>query len=133
MCNFSFNGFILFQLSPSVSTFIHSVPFEPATDNRTNFNSDRAFHTFKKQRYRFCNHLCRYHANNTPMYHVSDKKRALLSYFTPRVVEQNCKCLTKCFLTLFHRDIFYEVLREWEDFHKEPSWSFDAALSSKIR
>lgn len=37
------------------------------------------------------------------------------------------------FLTLFHRDIFYEVLREWEDFHKEPSWSFDAALSSKIR
>ncbi|XP_011613474.2 codanin-1 [Takifugu rubripes] len=68
------------KLSPSVSTFIHSVPFEPATDNRTNFNSDRAFHTFKKQ-----------------------------------------------------RDIFYEVLREWEDFHKEPSWSFDAALSSKIR
>lgn len=37
-------------------------------------------------------------------------------------------------LTLFIlRDIFYEVLREWEDFHKEPSWSFDAALSSKIR
>lgn len=25
------------------------------------------------------------------------------------------------------------MLREWEDFHKEPSWSFDAALSSKIR
>uniref|UniRef100_H3DPL6 Codanin 1 n=1 Tax=Tetraodon nigroviridis TaxID=99883 RepID=H3DPL6_TETNG len=68
------------KLSPSVSTFIHSVPFEPATDNRSNFSSDRAFHTFKKQ-----------------------------------------------------RDIFYEVLREWEDFHKEPSWSFDVALSSKIR
>lgn len=50
----SFKGFILFQLSPSVSTFIHSVPFEPATDNRANFNSDRAFHTFKKQRCRFC-------------------------------------------------------------------------------
>lgn len=52
MCNlFSSNGFILSQLSPSGSTFIHSVPFEPATDNRSNFNSDRAFHTFKKQRY----------------------------------------------------------------------------------
>uniref|UniRef100_A0A3B4AD38 Codanin-1 C-terminal domain-containing protein n=1 Tax=Periophthalmus magnuspinnatus TaxID=409849 RepID=A0A3B4AD38_9GOBI len=38
------------KLSPSVSTFIHSVPFEPATDNRSNFGSDKAFHTFKKQR-----------------------------------------------------------------------------------
>ncbi|XP_070698902.1 codanin-1 [Pempheris klunzingeri] len=68
------------KLSPSVSTFIHSVPFQPATDNRSNFNSDKAFHTFKKQ-----------------------------------------------------RDIFYEVLREWEDFHKEPGWNFDAALGSRIR
>ncbi|KAM9842817.1 codanin-1 [Aulostomus maculatus] len=68
------------KLSPSVSTFIHSVPFEPATDNRSNFSSDRAFHTFKKQ-----------------------------------------------------RDIFYEVLREWEDFHKEPGWNFDAALGNRIR
>jgi len=39
------------QLSPSVSTFIHSVSFQPATDNRSNFISDKAFHTFKKQRY----------------------------------------------------------------------------------
>lgn len=31
------------------------------------------------------------------------------------------------------RDIFYEVLREWDDFHKEPGWSFDAALGSRIR
>ncbi|XP_041809480.1 codanin-1 [Chelmon rostratus] len=68
------------KLSPSVSTFIHSVPFQPATDNRSNFSSDKAFHTFKKQ-----------------------------------------------------RDIFYEVLREWEDFHKEPGWNFDAALGSRIR
>ncbi|XP_015259118.1 PREDICTED: codanin-1 isoform X1 [Cyprinodon variegatus] len=68
------------KLSPSVSTFIHSVPFQPATDNRSNFGSDKAFHTFKKQ-----------------------------------------------------RDIFYEVLREWEDLHKEPSWNFDAALGPKIR
>ncbi|XP_074548821.1 codanin-1 [Halichoeres trimaculatus] len=68
------------KLSPSVSTFIHSVPFQPATDNRSNFSSDKAFHTFKKQ-----------------------------------------------------RDIFYEVLREWEDFHKEPGWSFDSALGSRIR
>ncbi|XP_023127800.2 codanin-1 isoform X1 [Amphiprion ocellaris] len=68
------------KLSPSGSTFIHSVPFQPATDNRSNFGSDKAFHTFKKQ-----------------------------------------------------RDIFYEVLREWEDFHKEPGWNFDAALGSRIR
>ncbi|KAK9533940.1 hypothetical protein VZT92_009026 [Zoarces viviparus] len=68
------------KLSPSVSTFIHSVPFQPATDNRSNFSSDKAFHTFKKQ-----------------------------------------------------RDIFYEVLREWEDFHKEQRWNFDAALGSRIR
>ncbi|XP_008397384.1 codanin-1 isoform X1 [Poecilia reticulata] len=38
------------KLSPSASTFIHSVPFQPATDNRSNFGSDKAFHTFKKQR-----------------------------------------------------------------------------------
>ncbi|KAG7237992.1 hypothetical protein INR49_031346 [Caranx melampygus] len=63
------------KLSPSVSTFIHSVPFRPATDNRSNFGSDKAFHTFKKQ-----------------------------------------------------RDVFYEVLREWEDFHMEPGWNFDVAL-----
>ncbi|KAF7665801.1 hypothetical protein LDENG_00131560 [Lucifuga dentata] len=68
------------KLSPSVSTFIHSVPFQPATDNRSNFSSDKAFHTFKKQ-----------------------------------------------------RDIFYEVLREWEDFHKEPGWNFDAVVGSRIR
>ncbi|MEQ2220474.1 hypothetical protein ILYODFUR_005852 [Ilyodon furcidens] len=68
------------KLSPSASTFIHSVPFQPATDNRSNFGSDKAFHTFKKQ-----------------------------------------------------RDIFYEVLREWEDLHKEPGWNFDAALGTKIR
>jgi len=34
----------------------------------------------------------------------------------------------------FHfRDIFYEVLREWEDFHKEPGWDFEAALGSRVR
>lgn len=31
------------------------------------------------------------------------------------------------------RDIFYELLREWEDFHKEPGWNFDAALGGRIR
>uniref|UniRef100_A0A3P9IDF1 Codanin 1 n=1 Tax=Oryzias latipes TaxID=8090 RepID=A0A3P9IDF1_ORYLA len=68
------------KLSPSVSTFIHSVPFQPDTDNRSNFGNDRAFHTFKKQ-----------------------------------------------------RDVFYEVLREWEDFHNEPGWSFEASLGGRIR
>lgn len=33
----------------------------------------------------------------------------------------------------FPRDIFYEVLREWEDFHKEQGWNFDAALGRRIR
>uniref|UniRef100_A0A8B9RBJ6 Codanin 1 n=1 Tax=Astyanax mexicanus TaxID=7994 RepID=A0A8B9RBJ6_ASTMX len=61
-------------------TFIHSVPFQPATDNRTNFSSDKAFHIFKKQ-----------------------------------------------------RDIFYELLREWEDYHKEPGWEFEAALGNRVR
>ncbi|XP_071221517.1 codanin-1 [Salvelinus alpinus] len=68
------------KISPSVDTFIHSVPFQPATDNRSNFSSDKAFHTFKKQ-----------------------------------------------------RDIFYEVLREWEDFHKEPRWEFEVELGSRVR
>ncbi|KAM3870947.1 LOW QUALITY PROTEIN: codanin-1 [Diretmus argenteus] len=67
------------KLSPSSSTFIHSVPFQPATDNRSNFNSDKAFHTFKKQ-----------------------------------------------------RDVFYEVLREWEDCHEKSGWTFDV-LGSRIR
>ncbi|CAL8284487.1 unnamed protein product [Lota lota] len=68
------------KLSPSASPFIYSVPFQPATDNRSNFSSDKAFHTFKKQ-----------------------------------------------------RDIFYEVLREWQDFHKEPGWNFEAALGGRVR
>uniref|UniRef100_A0A673I3L5 Codanin-1 C-terminal domain-containing protein n=1 Tax=Sinocyclocheilus rhinocerous TaxID=307959 RepID=A0A673I3L5_9TELE len=38
------------KVLPSPPLFIHSVPFQPATDNRSNFSSDRAFHTFKKQR-----------------------------------------------------------------------------------
>uniref|UniRef100_A0A671LBT2 Codanin-1 C-terminal domain-containing protein n=1 Tax=Sinocyclocheilus anshuiensis TaxID=1608454 RepID=A0A671LBT2_9TELE len=38
------------KVLPSPPLFVHSVPFQPATDNRSNFSSDRAFHTFKKQR-----------------------------------------------------------------------------------
>ncbi|XP_041534719.1 codanin-1 isoform X1 [Microtus oregoni] len=57
-----------------------AVSFQPETDNRANFSSDRAFHTFKKQ-----------------------------------------------------RDVFYEVLREWEDHHEEPSWDFEKGLGSRIR
>lgn len=38
------------QVSPSLPAFIHSVPFQPATDNRSNFSCDKAFHIFKKQR-----------------------------------------------------------------------------------
>lgn len=36
-------------------------------------------------------------------------------------------------MVIYLRDIFYEVLREWEDFHKQPGWSFDSALGSRIR
>ncbi|XP_051677999.1 codanin-1 isoform X3 [Oryctolagus cuniculus] len=57
-----------------------AVSFQPETDNRANFSSDRAFHTFKKQ-----------------------------------------------------RDVFYEVLREWEDHHEEPGWDFEKGLGSRIR
>ncbi|NXD79460.1 CDAN1 protein, partial [Halcyon senegalensis] len=59
---------------------IQSVSFQPETDNRSNFPSDRAFHIFKKQ-----------------------------------------------------RDIFYELLREWEDNHEKSGWDFERVLGNKIR
>ncbi|POI35554.1 hypothetical protein CIB84_000694 [Bambusicola thoracicus] len=59
---------------------VQSVSFQPETDNRSNFPSDRAFHIFKKQ-----------------------------------------------------RDIFYELLREWEDNHEKPGWDFERVLGSRIR
>ncbi|NXL00492.1 CDAN1 protein, partial [Mesembrinibis cayennensis] len=59
---------------------VQSVSFQPETDNRSNFPSDRAFHIFKKQ-----------------------------------------------------RDIFYELLREWEDNHEKTGWDFERVLGSKIR
>ncbi|KAJ8340940.1 hypothetical protein SKAU_G00332310 [Synaphobranchus kaupii] len=68
------------KVSPTMPPFIQSVPFQPATDNRSNFSSDRAFHTFKKQ-----------------------------------------------------RDIFYELLREWDDSHREPGWDFERALGGRVR
>lgn len=68
------------KVPPSPPLFVHSVPFQPATDNRSNFSSDKAFHTFKKQ-----------------------------------------------------RDVFYGLLREWEDSHKEPGWDFEAALGNRVR
>ncbi|XP_066530823.1 codanin-1 [Hoplias malabaricus] len=68
------------NVHPDPTTFIHSVPFQPATDNRTNFSNDKAFHIFKKQ-----------------------------------------------------RDIFYELLREWEDYHTEPGWEFEAAIGHRVR
>ncbi|KAG9336800.1 hypothetical protein JZ751_003148 [Albula glossodonta] len=68
------------KVSPTLPPFIQSVSFQPSTDNRSNFSSDRAFHTFKKQ-----------------------------------------------------RDIFYELLREWEDSHQEPGWDFERVLGSRVR
>ncbi|MBN3296133.1 CDAN1 protein, partial [Amia calva] len=68
------------KVSPTLPPSIQSVSFQPATDNRSNFSNDKAFHTFKKQ-----------------------------------------------------RDIFYELLREWEDCHKEPGWDFERVLGIRIR
>uniref|UniRef100_A0A8C4UPT1 Codanin-1 C-terminal domain-containing protein n=1 Tax=Falco tinnunculus TaxID=100819 RepID=A0A8C4UPT1_FALTI len=59
---------------------VQSVSFQPETDNRSNFPSDRAFHIFKKQ-----------------------------------------------------RDIFYELLREWEDNHEKTGWNFEGVLGNKVR
>ncbi|XP_078262327.1 codanin-1 [Rhinoraja longicauda] len=68
------------QVSPAVPSVIQSVPFEPETDNRSNFTSDKAFQNFKKQ-----------------------------------------------------RDIFYELLRDWEDKHSNPGWEFERAMGLRIR
>ncbi|XP_045439407.1 codanin-1 isoform X6 [Pipistrellus kuhlii] len=68
------------KVSLAMPPAVQAVSFQPETDNRANFSSDRAFHTFKKQ-----------------------------------------------------RDVFYEVLREWEDRHEEPGWDFEKGLGSRIR
>uniref|UniRef100_A0A3B3S8G3 Codanin 1 n=1 Tax=Paramormyrops kingsleyae TaxID=1676925 RepID=A0A3B3S8G3_9TELE len=68
------------RAAPTLPPFMQSVSFQPATDNRSNFSSDKAFHTFKKQ-----------------------------------------------------RDVFYELLREWEDNHQEPGWEFERVLGRKVR
>ncbi|XP_039744313.1 codanin-1 isoform X3 [Pteropus medius] len=67
------------KVSLAMPPSAQAVSFQPETDNRANFSSDRAFHTFKKQ-----------------------------------------------------RDVFYEVLREWEDHHEEPGWDFEKGLGSRI-
>ncbi|KAM4661880.1 codanin-1 [Discoglossus pictus] len=68
------------KVSLLLAPTIQSVSFQPETDNRSNFPSDRTFHIFKKQ-----------------------------------------------------RDIFYELLREWEDSHEKTDWDFDRYLGNKIR
>ncbi|XP_023474861.1 codanin-1 isoform X2 [Equus caballus] len=68
------------KVSLAMPPSAQAVSFQPETDNRANFSSDRAFHTFKKQ-----------------------------------------------------RDVFYEVLREWEDHHEQPGWDFEKGLGSRIR
>lgn len=40
----------MFQVSLVTLPSAQAVSFQPETDNRANFSSDRAFHTFKKQR-----------------------------------------------------------------------------------
>ncbi|XP_042543826.1 codanin-1 isoform X3 [Dipodomys spectabilis] len=68
------------KVSLTMPPSAQAVSFQPETDNRANFSSDRAFHTFKKQ-----------------------------------------------------RDVFYEVLREWEDRHEEAGWDFEKGVGSRVR
>ncbi|XP_074985782.1 codanin-1 isoform X3 [Caretta caretta] len=68
------------KVSLLLPSSVQSVSFQPETDNRSNFPSDRAFHIFKKQ-----------------------------------------------------RDIFYELLREWEDNCEKPGWDFERVLGNRIR
>ncbi|TFK15140.1 magnesium transporter NIPA3 [Platysternon megacephalum] len=67
------------KVSLLLPSSVQSVSFQPETDNRSNFPSDRAFHIFKKQ-----------------------------------------------------RDIFYELLREWEDNHEKSGWDFERVLGNRI-
>ncbi|KAF4017347.1 hypothetical protein G4228_008701 [Cervus hanglu yarkandensis] len=76
----AYEGSVAKVVSLAMPPSAQAVSFQPETDNRANFSSDRAFHTFKKQ-----------------------------------------------------RDVFYEVLREWEDRHEEPGWDFEKGLGSRIR
>ncbi|KAJ7344788.1 hypothetical protein JRQ81_000738 [Phrynocephalus forsythii] len=68
------------KISLLLPSCVQSVSFQPETDNRSNFSSDKAFHIFKKQ-----------------------------------------------------RDIFYELLREWEDHSEKPGWDFEKCLGDRIR
>ncbi|KAJ6634079.1 hypothetical protein lerEdw1_014156 [Lerista edwardsae] len=68
------------KVSLLLPSSVQSVSFQPETDNRSNFSSDKAFHIFKKQ-----------------------------------------------------RDIFYELLREWEDNHEKTGWDFERRLGDRIR
>lgn len=58
------------------------------------------------------------------------------------IVETHWSLSVCCYnkILLFHvsvypcsRDIFYELLREWEDYHKEPRWEFETALGNRVR
>ncbi|XP_026526834.1 codanin-1 [Notechis scutatus] len=68
------------KVSVWLPSYVQSVSFQPETDNRSNFSSDKAFHIFKKQ-----------------------------------------------------RDIFYELLREWEDNFEKTGWDFEKRLGDRIR
>ncbi|XP_054828589.1 codanin-1 isoform X2 [Eublepharis macularius] len=68
------------KVSLFLPSSVQSVSFQPETDNRSNFSSDKAFHIFKKQ-----------------------------------------------------RDIFYELLREWEDNSEKSGWDFERCLGNRIR
>lgn len=33
----------------------------------------------------------------------------------------------------FYRDLFYELVREWEDCHNKPGWTIEESMGNRIR
>lgn len=49
------------------------------------------------------------------------------------IVTVNIEGLRVDMYTLFNRDIFYELLREWEDNCDKTGWDFEKCLGNRIR
>ena len=101
---------------------VGGVSFQADTDNRKNFPNDRSFQLFKKQRYMdFC--------FNFDKYLVKPSGHGLSAEFLVNRIHVMC---VKTSLS-FHRDQFYELLRDWEENHLTSGWSLNEALGDRIR
>ncbi|KAK2533218.1 Cdan1 [Columba livia] len=107
---------------------VQSVSFQPETDNRSNFPSDRAFHIFKKQREEQPNvsgvieTSGRCQCSVSPYRIASAYESGMLLFFLPPPS-----------MLAATGDVFYELLREWEDNHEKTGWDFERVLGNKIR